>query len=520
MSVVNPEVYRREEDRRESVELHWKLAQEAKARGEVAWPFDPAADAHFVSGSNGPNDIRGVIAAGWNVGVAVHELSSAAIKTLADEVSGLRTRVFVDSGAFSEVDDDFKVVEPITDKEWTRRLGIYKQLARALKRQMYAVAPDLVGSQTGTLERLERYRDDILEVRNLGAHLIVPIQPGPIPPGEFDARVQQIIGDDIYVRGLPLQKAPKGLNLSKRAAFEGKLARTAALVEHLVATGQLYPRFHLLGRGPNSDEYAPILRIIREHLPFAQATSDSMYLRSSRLMSSRVKGDGHKGYLTERQDELRAQGLLPGEVKRLGTAKTLDHEGLLQREEAWKAGWFDPELIPDEVEAQAKALANKLVASGFPGPTLLALRGRNRDIPAGQLKAIKAYRANAVQVYSNLLMQKMKPPKDDVFVGLDHPPVTPFYLTSAQYRWVEAGVTIEVTNAGKGLAKMRMASNGMSGQLVGFVHDGHQGFEAELCGIFGRAGGTLRSAWAKLVQGYGARSLVAGEDKRFCRRAG
>lgn len=197
---------------------------------------------YFASGSNKPAEIRGFARIGHPVGVAFPSLSRPAIAEL------LKLRnipLFVDSGAFSEVEFTAAgpvVVKPITAADWTRILSLYLRLAKALGGMLYVVAPDMVGFQAETLERLARYAPALRQIRELGANILVPIQKGELSQADFDAKVAAVLGFDDYVRAMPCNKS----------------ATTAAELDAFVEARRP-ARVHLLGLGVRNrafDRYA------------------------------------------------------------------------------------------------------------------------------------------------------------------------------------------------------------------------------------------------------------------------
>ena len=237
-----------------------------------AWSFDALSQpalavepvAAFASGSNHAGEIRGWAALGRDVGVAVPELSEEAIVEL-EALAGSDVAVFVDSGAFSEVSfgpDGPKVVKPITDAEWLRRLAVYGRLARALGGQLHIVAPDRVGDQCVTLARLERYADELRELDALGAHVLVPVQKGSLSQADFMRAAESLLGIDC-TPALPCKKA----------------ATTAAELATFCDEYRPY-RMHLLGLGPRGPRTVAYLAAVAEHAPGAQVTIDSCTIRA------------------------------------------------------------------------------------------------------------------------------------------------------------------------------------------------------------------------------------------------
>ena len=225
-----------------------------------AWPTLPVTpSAYFMSGSNRPGEIAALGKVGADVGVAAPELSPAAVEELI-KLAGSDVLVFIDSGAFSEVkftDAGVEVVKPITHADWVERLDLYKRLARELGSQLFCVAPDMVGNQTNTLQRLRRYRDDIVELHELGARVMVPVQKGAISQVDFAAAIDDILGFTTWVPALPCKKA----------------ATTADEVAAFVRDRQ--PRHvHLLGLGITNREVNDYIA------PFAISRSTTVSLDS------------------------------------------------------------------------------------------------------------------------------------------------------------------------------------------------------------------------------------------------
>lgn len=215
--------------------------------------------------------------AGW-------EMSKAEL----DAIKASGAEVFVDSGAFSEVQLNapakdgslpfpgeapfsFVTVNEITDAEWNRRLDLYTQVAAALGDRAYLVAPDKVGDQTVTLERLAKYADRVRELRALGANIIVPIQKGAMAQIDFDAAVTEVLGFSDYVRGIPSKKA--AATVEEIATFANALDANA--------------RIHLLGLGPDSRRYPAVMEALANRT--AALFCDSVRLRA---LVGRTNGKG------------------------------------------------------------------------------------------------------------------------------------------------------------------------------------------------------------------------------------
>jgi hypothetical protein len=228
----------------------------------VELPVEPVA--HFASGSNCVGDIRGLAVAGHDVGVAFPNISEKSIREL-EALAGTDIQVFIDSGAFSEV--DFRpgpvVVKPISDDYWPRLLDCYERLARSLGDQLHCVAPDKVGFQAETLERLSAHVPQLRRIAALGARVLVPMQRGALSQGQFHAKVAELLGPDCdWIPALPCKKAA---TLPEQAA---EFAR------------EVQPRrLHLLGLGSGGRLICDFLSQVHEAAPGCMIQIDACLIR-------------------------------------------------------------------------------------------------------------------------------------------------------------------------------------------------------------------------------------------------
>ncbi len=133
----------------------------------------------FASSANRVPEILGFARVGIPIGVSVPELNEEAIQALI----GIEQPVMIDSGASSEVaftNAGPCVVRAISHQEWLCWLAIYLRLAHKLGRKALLVAPDRVGDQAVTLQRLTRYRLQLAEISSTGAGLLIPLQIGDL----------------------------------------------------------------------------------------------------------------------------------------------------------------------------------------------------------------------------------------------------------------------------------------------------------------------------------------------------
>lgn len=231
----------------------------------------------FASGSNRPGDLRGFASLGIPPGIAANECTPGCRKELERIARQSDLPIFVDSGAFSEVSADpakqvraglapspgvLLVVDHIDEKEWRKRLNLYHLLAKHFGSRLYAVAPDRVGDQVVTLERLERYRDEVGAIRKRGAKILLPMQGGAVSLPDFYRRASAILGFD-PVPAFPMKKAGTDPSL---------------IVEFLRDVD--VPAIHLLGMGLTNPRAQEILGLIHAVSPKLKISMDSNLIAS------------------------------------------------------------------------------------------------------------------------------------------------------------------------------------------------------------------------------------------------
>lgn len=262
------------------------------------------ASLHFASGINHPSEVHGLVNNAYNVGITCGEIRTGLLRALLLYRHWRSARLFVDSAAFSEVAFSAElgrlvVVRPLTDADWRVRFRLYRWAAAAFGRRAFVVAPDLVGDQRATLERMERYAREVRQVAELGATVIAPVQKGELAMSTMFARCAELLA-------IPAEQLVAGVPMKKDATGLADLADLAA---------SLAPRarVHLLGLGPESKRFAPAIATVRSRRPDARITSDSVTLR--RLVGRTNGRGGGPRVLTRHQEAARAECSHPGAVK-------------------------------------------------------------------------------------------------------------------------------------------------------------------------------------------------------------
>jgi hypothetical protein len=259
------------------------------------YPFEQEAR-HFASGVNHPGEVRGLFLSGRHVGITATEIRTGLLDEL-ELFAGAAGECFVDSGAFSEVEfgpSGPVVVRPLdSDEHWRNVFDVMRRVACAFRTRARIVAPDRVGCQATTLARLERYAADVQVIKvATRCQVIVPVQRGAMPLGDFFRKACALLGLRDLIAGVPMKKSATSLrDLAELVrSMEGRSCR-----------------LHLLGIGPESKQWKAVLRTVLEIRPDADITSDSVTIR--RLVG-RTNGRGGKPRaLTAAQDAARALGM-------------------------------------------------------------------------------------------------------------------------------------------------------------------------------------------------------------------
>lgn len=212
----------------------------------------------FRSGMSATSDLRACITARVPVGVVAGELSLGKIGSTLPQYLATGGSVFIDSGAFAEVRSG-------TVPDFSAVLAVYWQVADTTRLlgvapcQLFVVAPDKVGDQEGSLDRLRQYRAQVRNLIDLGCKMIVPIQRGSAGPNDMIAAVATILGTRDFIAGIP----------SNEAAMS--IGECATILHH---------SFHILGRVKKNDRQIARIAALRLNQPGADITADANWLRS------------------------------------------------------------------------------------------------------------------------------------------------------------------------------------------------------------------------------------------------
>lgn len=241
----------------------------------------------FHSGASTPPDIRGTadsLQPGGGIGVNVAELTEKSIDELARVPEGVP--VFVDSGAFAE----FRSGKEITDEEWRDRLSVYKELADILGNDLYVVAPDKVGDQAATIDRLKKYWHE-LQAIGRESNVLIPVQLGERSPEQFWEELERYAGHvpESFIPALPMNEA--AMTPDQAIEFVNAVQPTAV---------------HLLGMGAKNPALPALITQLHEIDPNLVVMHDANALRA-KVGTTNGPGGGPRE-LTRHQQTLAAEG--------------------------------------------------------------------------------------------------------------------------------------------------------------------------------------------------------------------
>jgi hypothetical protein len=249
----------------------------------------PALDLAFRSGMSRSKDLHAGIGANVPVGVVAGELLFLQRMITIPRYLQAGGAVFIDSGAFSELKTG---IEP----DFERVLGVYREIAEHVRdmgmtpSNLYVVAPDKVGDQWASIERLCKYEKQVRELIDMGVQVIIPIQSGPIEPAELVTSIALIVETRSFIVGVP----------SNAAAMS--IEECARLDHH---------SYHILGRVQRNAQQDARVAALRLNNPSALITADANWLRSrlalvaEKAAEIRASGERHP-FLAMRELSVRA----------------------------------------------------------------------------------------------------------------------------------------------------------------------------------------------------------------------
>lgn len=261
----------------------------------------PTLKLAFRSGMSRNKDFWAAADAGVPIGVVATELNTSLRVIGIPRYLEQGGSLFIDSGAFAELATgqapDFDQVLKVY--EWIAEAASYNFNAA----QLYVVAPDKVGDQTASLERLAAYADRVRALIELGCKVIVPLQRGALSAVEMLERTAAVLGTRAFVAGIPSNK--EALSIAECASLR-------------------HNAYHILGRVQMNQDQVKRLHALMEGNPAAEITADANWLRS-RL--------GVVTELRERERDARAAG--PKQPFHIETTRAAAIKAAIQADTTW-----------------------------------------------------------------------------------------------------------------------------------------------------------------------------------------
>lgn len=231
-------------------------------------------DLIFPSGMSRVNDFSGARDASVPIGVVAGELTVAQLLMTIPRALDAGIPVFVDTGAFSA----FQTQAAIDWPEIFRRYDVMADLTQAT-RNLYLVAPDVVGNQDATLRILTEWQVRVHSLIKRGCRIIVPLQAGSMSARQMHITVRRILLTDQFIVGIP----------SNRAALS--IDECATLKHHA---------FHILGRVQNNDDQFARIAALRVANPEAIISADANWIRSRLAKLSQLAGNIRSANVVQR----------------------------------------------------------------------------------------------------------------------------------------------------------------------------------------------------------------------------
>lgn len=251
----------------------------------------------FASGTNDCGEIRGFADLGIHIGFSAAAIGQGGLDEL-ERHAGTGLQVFGDTGAYSECSSrrtsareepcvPSADAEGIQPEDWQSRLALLDRVAAMYGSSFTVVAPDRVGDQEATLDRLTGYRREIRALARRGARILVPLHAGTRSLAAFHRETGALLG----IPTIPAFPVPRG--------------RTPAM-EVLHCTVETAPRsIHLLGAGLRSRWARELVPLLSRRHPALHVSMDANLITSA--VGRRVDGTPQRP-LTAAQDTIRHRG--------------------------------------------------------------------------------------------------------------------------------------------------------------------------------------------------------------------
>ena len=230
-----------------------------------------AAITYFMSGVHQEQVIEGLYSRDMNVGLNALSINLKRRLPLLKRMGrdqNYHGRIFIDSGAFTELEFRQKNGRSFNDTEWRQIFNVYNKIVDAFPSgRVYIVAPDRIhfdgqtrSAEADTLDRIKLYGKEIKALYNKGAKVIAPIQNQDWNVGYTRLyKVMKSIGVPQFTVGFPVTvRNPIPLPKKKR------------MLDEVLKANKTITDIHLLGISANTESfqkhYVPILEKYAERV--------------------------------------------------------------------------------------------------------------------------------------------------------------------------------------------------------------------------------------------------------------
>lgn len=246
---------------------------------------------YYRSGLHSPARIRALCRQQIPLGVTASTASTNGLDTISG-YGRCGSGVFFDSGAFEESSFDESgrpyVKTPMTEQDWARVFDRYEAMASAINDRLVIVAPDKLGDQQGSLERLARWGVRLFDVRTEGAHILVPLVKDAtgwskaMGLADYERKALEAIDTHLAQQGVSFAQSDANGEPWHIPAIPVKKNATTLfeLVQYMLSRHQPPAAMHLLGKGPWRHNGAPqMLAAISLLWPRCIVSMDSCWVR-------------------------------------------------------------------------------------------------------------------------------------------------------------------------------------------------------------------------------------------------
>lgn len=178
-------------------------------------------------------------------------------------------KLFVDNGAYTEINQDLSVRIPITKVEMDKVMNLYEKLAKAWGDRLYIVGFDKIGDQKETLKRLKYVKGRLIDLqKKYGVKIMIPVQFGKeYTRVEFHNVLAKLFAGVRWIRGIAF---PKGQAKSKQ------MKEFATFIKNV----DPFLDMHILGMSPRNKAFADFEKsILENNLTWMNISMDATIFR-------------------------------------------------------------------------------------------------------------------------------------------------------------------------------------------------------------------------------------------------